>query len=92
MVLCRCRLLLQNKSQDILNLKFTTMTKHILELYIEILHTIRGTVGTGERLTELEHKGIDTEFKGWKTGDTKHILVCPSSQMVTYNIKWYESR
>ena len=50
------------------------------------LHTIRGSVGTGERLTELEHKGIDTEFKGWKTGDTKHILVCPSSQMVTYNI------
>ena len=47
------------------------------------LHTIRGSVGTGERLTELEHKGIDTEFKGWKTGDTKHILVCPSSQMVT---------
>ena len=50
------------------------------------LHTIRGSVGTGERLTELEHKGIDVEFKGWKTGDTKHILVCPSSQMVTYNI------
>ena len=50
------------------------------------LHTIRGAVGNGQRLQELESKGINVDFKGWKTGDTKHILVCPSSQMVTYNI------
>ena len=51
------------------------MTKHILELYIEITYN-RGMLVQVKRLTELEYKGIDTEFKGWKTGDTKHILVC----------------
>jgi len=50
------------------------------------LHTIRGKVGTGQRLNELEYKGIDVNFKGWKTGDTKHILLCPSSPTVTYHI------
>ena len=50
------------------------------------LHTIRGSVGDGARISELESKGIDVEFKGWDTGETKHILVCPSSQMVTHTI------
>ena len=50
------------------------------------LHTIRGHIGTGQRITELEHNGIDMEFKGWNTGETKHVLLCPSSQMVTYEI------
>ena len=52
----------------------------------ENLHTIKGISGDGARIHELESKDINVEFKGWKTGDTKHILVCPSSQMVTYNI------
>ena len=50
------------------------------------LHTTRGSVGSGQRITELESKGVDVEFKGWYTGETKHILLCPSSEMVTYNI------
>lgn len=50
------------------------------------LHTIRGSVGSGQRITELASKGIDVEFKGWYTGETKHILLCPSSETVTYNI------
>ena len=39
-----------------------------------------------KRLNELENKGIDVNFKGWYTGDTKHILLCPSSPTVTYHI------
>jgi len=50
------------------------------------LHTTRGSVGNGQRLNELKHKGIDTEFKGWYTGECKHILLCPSSETVTYHI------
>ena len=50
------------------------------------LHTIRGRVGDGVRLTQLEQKGIDVQFKGWYTGETKHILLAPSSQTVTYHI------
>ena len=50
------------------------------------LHTTRGKVGTGHRLIELENKGIDVQFKGWNTGETKHILLCPSSPTVTYHI------
>tara|TARA_E500000305_G_scaffold109093_1_gene113227 strand:+ start:565 stop:1401 length:837 start_codon:yes stop_codon:yes gene_type:complete len=53
------------------------------------LHTIRGHVGNGSRLSELANKGIDTKFKGWNTTDNKddkHILVCPSSPTVTYHI------
>jgi len=50
------------------------------------LHTTRGSVGSGQRITELQSKGIDVEFKGWYTGETKHILLCPSSETVTYNI------
>lgn len=50
------------------------------------LHTTGGRVGDGKRLEQLRHKGIDVEFKGWKTGETKYILLCPSSQTVTYHI------
>lgn len=49
-------------------------------------HTNIGKVGTGQRLEILRSKGIDAEFKGWNTGETKHILLCPSSQTVTYHI------
>ena len=47
------------------------------------LHTIRGKVGDGARLKRLQAEGLDAEFKGWYTGDTKHVLVCPSSPTVT---------
>ena len=50
------------------------------------IHTIRMKVADGKRLNELTNKGIDTEFKGWYTGDCKHILLAPSSQTVTYHI------
>ena len=50
------------------------------------IHTIRGKVGSGVRLQKLESQGIDVEFKGWNTGETRHILLCPSSQMVTYHV------
>ena len=50
------------------------------------LHTIRCRVGDGRRLSELRHKGIDAEFKGWYTGECKHILLCPSSPTVTFHI------
>jgi len=47
------------------------------------IHTTRGKVGNGQRLNELNNKGIDVEFKGWYTGETKHILVAPSSKKYT---------
>jgi len=50
------------------------------------VHTIRCKVGDGSRLNQLRSKGIDAEFKGWKTGVTKHILLCPSSPTLTYHI------
>ena len=31
------------------------------------LHTIRGAVGDGTRLSKLESEGIDCQFKGWQT-------------------------
>ena len=49
------------------------------------IHTTKGKVGNGARLRELETKGIDVEFKGWYTGKTEHILLCPSSQTVTFH-------
>ena len=30
------------------------------------LHTIRGAVGDGKRLSKLESEGIDCQFKGWQ--------------------------
>jgi len=50
------------------------------------MHTTRGKVGNGIRLSLLESKGIDVHFKGWNTGETKHVLLCPSSETVTYHI------
>jgi hypothetical protein len=50
------------------------------------IHTNKGAVGTGERLNILRNQGIDVEFKGWYTGEVKHILLCPSSPTVTYHI------
>ena len=50
------------------------------------LHTTGGKVTDGHRLAEIRAKGIDAEFKGWYTGETKHILLCPSSETVTYHI------
>jgi hypothetical protein len=38
------------------------------------IHTIRGRVGDGKRVNQLEHKGIDAKFKGWYTGPTEHIF------------------
>ena len=61
------------------------------------LHTIRCRVGDGRRLSKLESQGIDVEFKGWNTGETKHILLAPSSETVTYHIdgisqaKWIDT-
>ena len=37
-------------------------------------------------MQKLAHQGIDVEFKGWLTGETNHILLCPSSPTVTYHI------
>jgi len=51
------------------------------------IHTIRGRVGDGKRVNQLEHKGIDAKFKGWYTGPTEHILLCPSSETVTRAIQ-----
>ena len=50
------------------------------------LHTTCGKITDGHRLAEIRAKGIDAEFKGWYTGETKHILLCPSSPTVTYHI------
>ena len=51
------------------------------------IHTIRGVVGDGRRLQDLRNRlGKEAEFKGWYTGNTKHILLCPSSPTVTFHI------
>ena len=55
-----------------------------------------GKVGDGKRLSQLEHEGIDCQFKGWDTGKPKHILLAPSSPTVTFHVngcsveKWTE--
>ena len=66
--------------------KIHNYDKTYFRIVHENLHTVKGIPGDGERIHELESKDINVEFKGWETGDTNHILVCPSSQMVTYNI------
>jgi len=50
------------------------------------IHTIQARVGDGSRLNQLSSKGIDTEFKGWNTGETNYVLLAPSSPTVTYHI------
>ena len=54
------------------------------------LHTTRGAIGSPQRINELKSKGIDVEFKGWKTGECKNVLVCPSSPQVTREINGME--
>ena len=50
-------------------------------------HTNLGKVNTPARYEKLIKLGIDAEFKGWRADDRgKHILLCPSSQMVTYHL------
>ena len=50
-------------------------------------HTNLGKVNTPARLEKLIKLGIDAEFKGWRADDRgKHILLCPSSEMVTYHL------
>ena len=48
------------------------------------IHMISGKPGDGSRHTKLLQQGIDAEFKGWNTGECKHILLAPSSQTVTF--------
>tara|TARA_A200000159_G_scaffold73327_1_gene68031 strand:+ start:408 stop:1271 length:864 start_codon:yes stop_codon:yes gene_type:complete len=76
-----------------LNVPFTRYPEPIVDwdrFYIRIcqgnLHTIRGRVGDGKRLSQLEHEGIDCQFKGWDTGRMTHILLAPSSPTVTFHI------
>jgi hypothetical protein len=86
-----------------LNAPFVRYPEPIVDwdrFYIRIakgnLHTIRGKVGDGKRLSKLEHEGIDCQFKGWDTGKPKHILLAPSSPTVTFHVngcsveKWTE--
>ncbi|MAJ24706.1 MAG: hypothetical protein CMP36_04265 [Rickettsiales bacterium] len=86
-----------------LNAPFVRYPEPIVDwdrFYIRIakgnLHTIRGRVGDGKRISQLEHEGIDCQFKGWDTGKPKHILLAPSSSTVTFHIngcsveKWTE--
>ena len=46
------------------------------------MHAYGGKPGDGSRHRRLIHQGIDAEFKGWNTGECKHILLAPSSQTV----------
>ena len=48
------------------------------------IHSIKGKGATVQRWEQLEKKGIDCTFKGWREGE--HVLVCPSSETVTYHI------
>jgi len=48
------------------------------------IHMNSGKPGDGSRHTKLLQQGIDAEFKGWNTGECKHILLAPSSQTVTF--------
>ena len=43
------------------------------------IHIVGGKPGDGSRHGKLIHEGIDAEFKGWNTGECKHILLAPSS-------------
>ena len=50
------------------------------------IHTIRALVpAENTRITELEYKGIDIEFKGWNNKG-ENIILAPSSPTVTYHI------
>ena len=50
--------------------------------------TVRGSIGNGQRLRKLRNQGLDAEFKGWYTGETKHILLLVHHhRLTTYHIK-----
>ena len=50
-------------------------------------HTNLGRINTPARYEILGKLGIDNEFKGWRADDRgKHILLCPSSETVTYHL------
>lgn len=49
------------------------------------IHTIKGSEKGGqERLDDLRKKGIKCTFDNWNNEDGGHILICPSSETVTY--------
>ena len=49
------------------------------------IHTLEGSKKGGDvRLKELEKKGLPSKFENWKGGEGDHILICPSSETVTY--------
>ncbi len=51
------------------------------------LHTVEGSLnGGGDRLLELKKKGLPHKFENWKGGEGDHILICPSSETVTYKL------
>ena len=70
--------------------KFHDYNKTYFRIVSKGLHTTRGAIGSPQRLNELKSKGIDVEFKGWKTGECKNVLVCPSSPQVTREINGME--
>jgi len=49
------------------------------------IHTLKFHVTSPDRWNELDKKGIDCHFKGWRdSGD--YVLLCPSSPTVCYHI------
>ncbi len=49
------------------------------------IHTLSGSKkGGGDRIKQLDKKGIKSIFDNWNQGEGDHILVCPSSETVTY--------
>jgi len=49
------------------------------------IHTLEGSKKGGDvRLKELAKKGLPSKFENWKGGEGDHILICPSSETVTY--------
>ena len=79
MVVCRYRLFNRTDYKILGYPKIINPSKTYFRIIKGGLHTIRGKVGNGKRLNKLRSQGIDVDFKGWYTGETKHILLCPSS-------------
>ena len=49
------------------------------------IHTLEGSKKGGDvRLKELAKKGLPSKLENWKGGEGDHILICPSSETVTY--------
>ena len=83
---------IHNKLPDTLVLSYTITIRPYFRIVKGEIHTIRGRVGDGKRVLQLEHKGIDVKFKGWYTGPTEHILLCPSSETVTRAINIWANK